>query len=276
MQQPINEYQSPTEMMTQAAVAHALNGEWSDAIQANRKLIVHDPLDTEAHNRLGKALAASGHLQDAIAAYSRVLELDPHNVIARRYLTRLESVGDAGELTEISGAAIEMARVSGSTTGASIVTKLIRTAGPDVLGGSTVGDQLTLEPSPAGIRVSTTNGKYLGVVNPKLSVRLARLLMKGSRYEAFVAHNVEDDFRVNVVETFKHPSMSSAISFPAQYVEHDEPITEIDRYDLSESGAVHGLEDGARLMEVEDDESVASADGRTMSVLSGSMETPDM
>ena len=32
MQQPINEYQSPTEMMTQAAVAHALNGEWSDAI----------------------------------------------------------------------------------------------------------------------------------------------------------------------------------------------------------------------------------------------------
>ena len=74
MQQPINEYQLATEMMTQAAVAHALNGEWSDAIQANRKLIAQDPLDTEARNRLGKALAASGHLQDAIAAYSRVLE----------------------------------------------------------------------------------------------------------------------------------------------------------------------------------------------------------
>jgi hypothetical protein len=276
MQQPINEYQSPTEMMTQAAVAHALNGEWAEAIQANRKLIAHDPLDTEAHNRLGKALAASGHLQDAIAAYSRVLELDPHNVIAQRYLTRLESAGDAGELTEISGAAMEMARISGSTTGSSIVTKLVRTAGSDVFGGSTVGDQLTLEPSPAGIRVSTTNGKYLGVVNPKLSVRLARLVVKGSRYDAFVAHNVGGDFRINVVETFKHPSMSSAISFPAQYVEHDEPITEIDRYDLSESGAVQGLEDGSRLMEVHDDESVASADGRTRSVLSGTMESPDM
>ena len=276
MQQPINEYQSPTEMMTRAAVAHALNGEWSDAIQANRKLIAQDPLDIEAHNRLGKALAASGHLQDAIAAYSRVLELDPHNVIAKRYVTRLENAGDAGDLTEISGAGIEMARISGSTTGSSIITKLVRTAGPDVLGGSTVGDQLTLEPSPAGIRVSTINGKYLGVVNPKLSVRLARLIMKGSRYDAFVAHNVGDDFRVNVVETFKHPSMSTAISFPAQYVEHEEPITEIDHYDLSEAGAQSGLQDGARLMEAHDDESVASADGRTMSVLSGSMETLDM
>jgi len=276
MQQPINEYQSAIEMMAQAAVAHALNGEWSDAIQANQKLIAQDPLDTEARNRLGKALAASGHLQDAIAAYSRVLEFDPHNVIARRYLTRLESAGGAEGLTEISGAAIEMARVSGSTTGSVIVTRLVRTAGADVLGGSTVSDQLTLEPSPAGIRVSTTNGKYLGVVNPKLSVRLARLVMKGSRYDAFVAHNVGDDFRINVVETFKHPSMSSAVSFPAQYVEHDEPITEIDRYDLSEAGAHTGLQDGARLMEVEDDESVASADGRTRSVLSGTMESPDM
>ena len=276
MQQSINEYQSATEMMTQAAVAHALNSEWSDAIRANRKLIAQDPLDAEAHNRLGKALAASGHLQDAIATYSRVLELDPHNVIARRYLTRLEGAGDAEVLTEISGAAIEMARVSGSATGSAIVTRLVRMAGADVLGGSTIGDQLTLEPSPAGIRVSTTNGKYLGVVNPKLSVRLARLVVKGSRYDAFVAHNVGDDFRINIVETFKHPSMSSAISFPARYVEHDEPITEIDRYDLSEAGAQTGLQDGALLMEVEDDESVASADSRTMSVLSGTMDTPDM
>ena len=154
MQQSINEYQSATEMMTQAAVAHALNSEWSDAIRANRKLIAQDPLDAEAHNRLGKALAASGHLQDAIATYSRVLELDPHNVIARRYLTRLEGAGDAEVLTEISGAAIEMARVSGSATGSAIVTRLVRMAGADVLGGSTIGDQLTLEPSPAGIRVS--------------------------------------------------------------------------------------------------------------------------
>ncbi|NQW16467.1 MAG: tetratricopeptide repeat protein [Chloroflexi bacterium] len=276
MQQPINDYQSPTEMMTQAAVAHALNGQWSDATQANRKLIALNPLDVEAHNRLGKALAASGNIQDAIAAYSRVIELDPYNKIAQRYLTRLEAAGKDGNLTEISGAAIEMARVSGSTTGSAIVTRLVRTAGPDVTGGSAVGDQLKLEPSPAGIRVSTTNGKYLGVVNPKLSVRLARLVMKGSRYDAFVAHVTDDDFRVNIVESFKHPSMMNVISFPAQYVEHDEPITEIDRYDLSEAGAVTGLQDGSQLMEVEDDESVASADGRTMSMLSGSMDSPDL
>ncbi len=276
MQQSINEFQSPTEMMTQAAVAHALNGEWADAIQANRKLIAQAPTDIEALNRLGKAFAASGHLQDAIAAYSKVVEIDPRNVIAQRYLTRLAGAGEADGLTEISGAAREMARVSGSTTGSAIVTRLVRTAGADVLCGAKVGDQVELEPSPAGIRVPATGGKYLGVVNPKLSVRLARMVMKGSRYDAFVAHNAGDDLRINIVEAYKHPSMSNIISFPAQYVEHDEPVTEIDRYDLSEAGAQTGLQDGSRLMDVSDDESVAAADGATRSVLSGSMDSPEV
>ncbi len=276
MQQPIDEFESPVELMQAAAVGHAMAGEWGAAASANLKLIAHDPSDLEAHNRLGKAYTSLGRSEDAIRAYRGALEIKPDNPIAQRNLARLETMDGDGNIADGVGAAAEMARVTGSVDGSAIATRLERTAGPDVLEGVTTGDKLTLEASPAGVRVSTISGKYLGVVNGKLSVRIAKLVVRGNRYEAFATGSGETGFSIQIVESFKHPDLDGVISFPSHYVERQDQEDEFDKYDLSDGVLAHEGVEGASLIDVSDDELVESPDSAGHSALSGEMESPAM
>ena len=274
MQQPINEFESPVEIMQAAAVAHAMAGEWVEAVSANLKLIAHDTSDLEAHNRLGKAYTALGHNENAIRAYRAAMAISPGNPIAQRNLIRLEALGGDGNVAEGVGAAAEMARVTGSVDGSVIVTRLERTAGLDVLEGIAIGDKLILVASPAGIRVSTTSSKYLGVVNGKLSVRIAKLIVRGNRYEAFVSSDNETGFSIQIVESFQHPNLVNVVSFPIQYVERHEANDDLDKYDMSGGGTAHDGVEGSTLVEVSDDEMVEGPGSAGRSALSGNLESP--
>ena len=273
MQQPINEFESPVDLMQAAAIGHAMAGEWGDAISANLKLIAHDPSDLEAHNRLGKAYTSLGRSGDAVRAYRAALAISPGNPIAQRNLARLKVV-DSVNIADGVGAAVEMARVTGSVDGSAIVTRLERTAGPDVLEGIAAGDKLNLEASPAGVRVSTTSGKYLGVVNGKLSVRIAKLIVRGNRYEAFAAGGGATGFPIQIVESFKHTDLAGVISFPNQYVERLEPNDELDKYDISGGAGAHEGVQGSSLIDVSDDELVEGPGSAGRSALSGDLESP--
>ena len=273
MQQPINEFESPVDLMQAAAIGHAMAGEWVEAVGANLKLIAHGISDLEAHNRLGKAYTSLGRSEDAIRAYRAALAISPKNPIAMRNLRRLEAVDADGDIADGVGAAAEMARATGSVDGSAILTRLERTAGDDVIGGVTAGDKLLLEASPAGVRVSTPQGKYLGVVNGKLSVRIAKLIVRGNRYEAF-ASGANSGFSIQIVESFKHPDLASVISFPIQYVEQQEPNAELDKYDMSDGGVAHDGVEGSSLVDISDDEVVEGPGSADRSVLSGEMESP--
>lgn len=276
MQQPINEFESPVDLMQAAAIGHAMAGEWGDAVSANLKLIANDPSDLEAHNRLGKAYTSLGRSEDAVRAYRAALAIDPRNPIAQRNLARLEASDGGVNIADGVGAAVEMARVTGSVDGSAIVTRLERSAGPDVLEGVTTGDKLTLEASPAGVRVSTTSGKYLGVVNGKLSVRIAKLIVRGNRYEAFAGGGDGTGFSIQIVESFKHSDLAAVISFPNQYVERQEPNAELDMYDMSDGTIAHEGVEGSSLIDVSDDELVESPNSAGRTALSGEMESPAM
>jgi tetratricopeptide (TPR) repeat protein len=274
MQQPINEFETPADLMQAAAIGHAMAGEWGDAVSANLKLIAHDPSDLEAHNRLGKAYTSLGRSKAAIRAYRAALAISPGNPIAERNLARLVAMGSDGEIADGVGAAVEMARVTGSVDGSVILTRLERTAGQDVLEGVPTGDKLTLEASPAGVRVSTTSGKYLGVVNGKLNVRIAKLIVRGNRYEAFANGGGESSFAIQIVESFRHPDLASVISFPSHYVEREEPNLELDKYDMSDGALAHEGVEGSSLVDLSDDEIVQHPDSAGRSALSGEMEAP--
>src|SRR5699024_7397786 len=75
--------------LTDAAISHATRGEWDDAARANQELLELGP-DTDAYNRLGKALAELGRDDEALAAYRSALERDSTNRIAERNVARLE------------------------------------------------------------------------------------------------------------------------------------------------------------------------------------------
>jgi tetratricopeptide (TPR) repeat protein len=274
MQQPMNRWESPLELMQSAAVGHALAGEWADAIRANQKLIEANPDDIEARNRLGKAYASLGKASEAISAYKAVLVIAPHNRIAQNNLSKLESLGSHGEIAMAGGAAMEMQRASSSVRGASVITRLSRVAGDDVIESVAQGEILDIAPSPVGIRISTRAGKYLGVINTTLSGRIARLIIEGNKYEVYATHIGPELMDVTIVECFKSAKLINVASFPARYQEAFSQGT-IEKYDLSEVEQPDETLDSAHFeLGQEEDEGFRTPSGTDLGKLSGDLEPP--
>ncbi len=58
-------------------------------------------------------------------------------------------------------------------------------------------------------------GEYLSDVEPKLAMRLTRLMNGGNKYAAAVASLNGESVRVIIKETFQHPDQVGRLSFPA-------------------------------------------------------------
>ncbi|MCH8890045.1 MAG: tetratricopeptide repeat protein [Myxococcales bacterium] len=73
----------------------ALQGQWEQAVDLNRAILESFPADVDACNRLGKALTELGRYADASDSYMKAIEIDPLNLIARKNLSRLATLGKA-------------------------------------------------------------------------------------------------------------------------------------------------------------------------------------
>src|SRR5207247_10552361 len=83
------------------AIGNATHGDWDAAVQANRELLELGP-DTDAYNRLGKALAELGRHAEALEAYEHALARDATNRIAERNVERLRVIV-AGQAAAVGG-----------------------------------------------------------------------------------------------------------------------------------------------------------------------------
>jgi len=75
--------------LTRDAIGLALRGDWEQAAQVNRTLLALFADDVDTMNRLGKALMELGRFDEAGGVLDRVIQIAPHNTIAKKNLTRL-------------------------------------------------------------------------------------------------------------------------------------------------------------------------------------------
>ena len=210
------------------AVELALAGNWSEAAEANRKILADQPGDIEAHNRLGKSLSEIGAIDEAVAAFQQALSLSPHNRIARRNLQRLStrtgpgpaSAGVAPRWTGPRGtgrksrAAGTSRAAAGEEAGKSGVVPLVNLGEPQVVARLAPGDAVELESTGNVIRAMTGDGVRLGQVEPRLGARISRLMAGGNRYEAALKETDEGDVTLLIREVYQHPSQIGVVSFP--------------------------------------------------------------
>ena len=195
------------------AIQLAMQGQWEEAANVNRFIIDVFPNDVDAYNRLGKALTELGRYGEAREAYGKALGLDPHNSIAQKNLARLSSLGEvaaprAEARTKLSP------QLFISETGKTGVTALTRPA-VEVAARLTAGDEVFLRRQNSALMVENAQGEYLGEVEPKLSLRLIKLIEGGNRYAAAIATLARDNVRIIIKETYQHPSQAGKLSFPA-------------------------------------------------------------
>ena len=72
------------EQLGDQAVRLAISSRWEEAVNVNREFLRVFGEETDALNRLGKALSEVGHVTEARQSYGRALEIDPTNTIARK------------------------------------------------------------------------------------------------------------------------------------------------------------------------------------------------
>lgn len=199
------------------AIAAAMQNRWPEAAKLNQNILDLYPKDTDALNRLGRALTELGRYREAREAYEKTVRLDPSNTIAKKNIQRLATL--KSEEAPPSAEKVDP-RMFIAETGKTGLISLLRPAPRDVLAKMAAGDVVVLRPEGRRLRVETLTGQGLGDIDPKIGQRLVDLMATGNRYTAAVMANDEGNLRVFIRETYQDPRNVGKISFP---IRHEAP-----------------------------------------------------
>ena len=126
------------------AIALAMQGRWREAIAANMSLLESFPSDVDAYNRLGRAYMELGEYSQAREAYSRAMELDPYNIIAKKNLRRLSHLVEAQVSLESNSHRVEPQHFI-EEIGKAGVVNLYHLAPPEILARMVAGEKVYLK-----------------------------------------------------------------------------------------------------------------------------------
>lgn len=204
------------------AIRAALEGRWSDAAELNQTIVDAFPADVDALNRLGKALTELGKYDEARGAYKKTLEIDSLNSIARKNLSKLETV-DKKAPKKVAGQKLPphmFIEETGKTGNTLLVRPVMKVAVT-----LSAGDQVTLRKDKRGaLFIDTMDGEQIGEVEPKLAQRLVKLMDSGNEYVGAISGISDQGVKVFIRETFQHASNVGKLSFPPTAAEPAESI----------------------------------------------------
>jgi tetratricopeptide (TPR) repeat protein len=207
-----------TRQGAEQAIELAIESKWEEAATLNRSILETQPDDVDTWNRLGKSLLELGRYREAHDAYARSLALDPVNQIAKRNLERLEGLQDAAPRREGAKVAQDLFIEEVGRSG----TTVLRNAPRELLAALTAGDEVYLRAEEDVLQIANAGGDVLGSVEPKLGLRLLRLIHGGNQYAAAVKSLSDSDVEVIIKETYRDPSQTR-LSFPAAGAEAVRP-----------------------------------------------------
>ena len=204
------------------AVALAMQGRWQEAVAANKSLLESFPNDVDTYNRLGRAYMELGEYSRAKEAYSRAIELDPYNIIAKKNLHRLSQLGEGMVSSGDAFHKVEPQHFI-EETGKAGVVNLYRLAPREMLAKMVAGDRVYLEVDGSSLIVQDGRGEYLGQVEPKHGQRLIKLMEGGNKYTATVISSTEAMMTIIIREVYQDPTQAGQLSFPSKGFERIRP-----------------------------------------------------
>lgn len=200
---------------SEQAIALALESKWEEAASLNRTILAAHPSDVEAWNRLGKSLLELGRFREARDAYGNSVQLDPVNTIARRNLDRLSTLVESGDDDiqrpgVVAKASQDLFIEEIGKTGVTVLRDVAR----ETVARLTAGDEVYLKPGEELISVEDATGEAIGALEPKLALRLLRMIDGGNKYAAGVKSLGESEVELIIKEIYRDPSQTR-LSFPA-------------------------------------------------------------
>ena len=195
--------------MSDQAVKLAISSRWDEAVSVNREFIRVFGEEAEAYNRLGKALSEVGQVSEARKSYGRSLEIEPTNTIARRNLDRLGTMRDSAASAAAPSQLDTRLFIEESGKAAVAILQAVNEEAAALLDA---GDLVDLQVQGNAVNVVNMSGEYIGMVEPRIGLRLSKMMEAGNQYSAALL--ATGDVRVMIRETFQAPAMIGRVSFP--------------------------------------------------------------
>ncbi|MGE0057335.1 MAG: tetratricopeptide repeat protein [Dehalococcoidia bacterium] len=242
---------------TDQAIQLALESKWEEAVTVNRSILAIHATDVDTWNRLGKSLLELGRYADALEAYSKSLELDPVNTIAKRNVDRLSTLQDV-EPRRAEGVVKVAQDLFIEEVGKTGVTQL-QGVTREILATLTAGDEVYLEPGRNLISIKNAGDEIIGSIEPKLGLRLLRLIEGGNRYAAAVKSVSDRDAELIIKEIYRDPSQTR-LSFPAVGGDSNRPYIRESLLRLGDDDDDDVIEDDSDSEDWSDNESDTGSD----------------
>lgn len=206
------EYRSKLRRETsKEAISLAMENRWEEAVSANREIVESFPEDIEAYNRLGRAFVELGRYKNAKVAFQAAVAISPSNTIAQKNLERLSHLKQKDKRPKKTSkiAPSHFLEESGKTA----TTALEKLVDHDHLAKLAPGDQVKLQIVDRRLSIYDWHDNYLGLVPPRLSNRILRLIDGGNRYDAAITSVSDNNITIIIREEYQDPSQRGIQSF---------------------------------------------------------------
>jgi len=193
------------------AINAAIARDWKQAVKINTFLTKQNPKDTDALNRLGRALMELGHKAMAQQTFAKVLRLDKFNTIAAKNLTLLKSSRATRTQPAESFAPPPLFL---EEPGITKTVSLIRLGDPKTLTGLHPGTPVNIVCRGHSVTVISPTGLYLGRLPDDLSSRLRPFIHSGNQYSAWIKSVDAKSLKVFIKEMVRSSKFKNTPSFP--------------------------------------------------------------
>lgn len=198
-----------THDLTQEAIKAAVNKNWNEAVDLNTKILEDFPNDISTLNRLGISYSMIGKNKKAEENFNKVIEIDPHNQIAKNNLLRLKNNKKAGLLNPFAQTVSFI-----EEPGKSKVIPLVNQAEPKIFSSLNIGEPVELGHCKHKVKISDQKDVFIGYLPDNISHRLLQLMKAGYKFKAVMKSVNPKLPQVFVSETHASKRLKGIPSFP--------------------------------------------------------------
>ncbi|GIW63566.1 MAG: hypothetical protein KatS3mg091_368 [Patescibacteria group bacterium] len=243
-----------TQQLEQLAIQSALENNWNKAIEYNEQILNTDPNNLDALLRLGFAAFQANDLNKAKSAYKKILELRPHNPIAKEKLKQINIL--IKEKKSISSNNLKLdPNMFTDVPGKTKTIKLINLGQKNVLAKLNTGEKLNINIRKRRVELRNNEDEYVGALPDDLSKRLILFLNADSVYEVYIKEANLKDVTVFIKEISKGKKIERFISFPEDLHKNIDSLERISTRNTTDNNDDNAMEDND-----EDDEEFDEAE----------------
>lgn len=202
------------QILDKQAIEAAINLNWKEAIELNKKILKLDKKNIDAHIRLAFASLQANKIPDAKKFYKTALKLQPGNRAIIENLERIKVLqGKKGKLPKNKLVNLDP-NLFLETPGKTRSIVLVNPGQKNILAQLTIGQHVTLVPKKRKIEVRTQNKDFIGALPDDISKRLTIFIKAGSEFTAYIKESNLSRVIVFVREDKKGKKVIKYTSFP--------------------------------------------------------------